>query len=268
MCIGVYDQTGLTIEKPTQSVLDYMSNVISNNARVSTNTAVDESRRLLNKFDFPSSRWSQRLSMLSGGERRRLQLLTVLSKEPNFLILDEPSVDLDIATLQALESFLAEDYQGVLLVVSHDRFFADKVTDHLFLFEGDGAIKDFSGSLSEYASCLVELEDSRLVGPKQKSRTGSPVSYKEDKAQRNARLNKVRKAKKDMVSTEKEIESCKAKAITLEAKLAASSEEGWTVLAELTEELNLVNGNIDELETKWLELAEEVEREEAESTIG
>jgi ABC transport system ATP-binding/permease protein len=95
--------------------------------------------------------------MLSGGERRRLQLLSVLSKNPNFLILDEPSNDLDLNTLSALESYLA-DFEGVLVIVSHDKFFTDKVTDHLFVFEGNGAVKDYLGSLSEYAECLIEQE--------------------------------------------------------------------------------------------------------------
>jgi len=90
-----------------------------------------------------------------------LQMLSVLCVKPNFLVLDEPSVDCDLDTLSALESYL-EQFKGVLLVISHDRAFADKVTDHVFVFEGDGVIKDFQGSLSEYGSCLVELENQKI----------------------------------------------------------------------------------------------------------
>jgi ATP-binding cassette subfamily F protein uup len=86
-----------------------------------------------------------------------LQLLAVLTQRPNFLILDEPTNDVDLDTLSALESYLAE-FNGVLVIVSHDRFFVDKVTQHLFVFEGDGIVKDYLGSLSDYAECLVEDE--------------------------------------------------------------------------------------------------------------
>jgi ATP-binding cassette subfamily F protein uup len=93
--------------------------------------------------------------MLSGGEKRRVQLLSVLSKKPNVLICDEPSDDIDLNTLTALETYLA-DWNGVLLVVSHDRFFTDIVTNHLFAFEGDGAVLNYAGSLFEYADCLLD----------------------------------------------------------------------------------------------------------------
>ena len=93
--------------------------------------------------------------MLSGGERRRLQLLSVLTQRPNFLILDEPTNDVDLDTLAALEEYLAE-FKGVLVIVSHDRYFVDKVTDHLFVFEGEGIVKDYLGSLTDYAETIIE----------------------------------------------------------------------------------------------------------------
>ena len=97
-----------------------------------------EAMNLLSRFGFPSKRWYDRVGKLSGGERRRLQLLQVLARRPNVLILDEPSNDLDLQTLSALEEYLSEDYQGCLVVVSHDQFFMDRVAEHLFIFEGDG----------------------------------------------------------------------------------------------------------------------------------
>lgn len=159
--LGVYDQMGITIHNPEQTVLEYVNESKPNIGAVAV--ASDDARRLLRQFEFPSPRWNQRVSVLSGGERRRLQLLSVIIKDPNFLVLDECSADLDIPTLQALETYLQE-FAGVLLIISHDRFFADKVTDHLFVCEGNGVIKDFSGSLSEYASTLIELENESIEG--------------------------------------------------------------------------------------------------------
>ena len=104
----------------------------------STTFSEKEAMSLLTRFGFPSKRWYDRVDRLSGGERRRLQLLQVLAKRPNVLILDEPSNDLDLQTLSALEEYLTEAYQGCLLVVSHDQFFMDRVAEHLFVFEGDG----------------------------------------------------------------------------------------------------------------------------------
>src|SRR6478672_8806924 len=108
----------------------------------------------------------------AGGEKRRLQMLSVFSKKPNFLIMDEPSVDCDLDTLSALESFLQE-FDGVLLLVSHDRAFADKVTDHLFIFEGQGEIKDFIGTLSEYATTLIDIENDSISRQQQAVGAGS-----------------------------------------------------------------------------------------------
>jgi ATP-binding cassette subfamily F protein uup len=152
--------------------------------------APNEVRKLLKQFQFPKERWNDRILRLSGGERRRLQLLSVLTQRPNFLILDEPTNDVDLGkkmqsrkydffalcvfsvaqcahilvyfptlpdTLAALESYLAE-FNGVLIIVSHDRYFVDKVTQHLFVFEGDGIVNDYLGSLSDYAECLVDDE--------------------------------------------------------------------------------------------------------------
>ena len=106
--------------------------------RGTTAVSEKEAMNLLSRFGFPSKRWYDRVGKLSGGERRRLQLLQVLARRPNVLILDEPSNDLDLQTLSALEEYLSEDYQGCLVVVSHDQFFMDRVAEHLFIFEGDG----------------------------------------------------------------------------------------------------------------------------------
>jgi len=208
--------------------------------------------------------------MLSGGERRRLQLMSVLTKRPNFLILDEPTNDIDLDTLRALEDYL-EDFKGVLVIVSHDRSFTDKVTNHLFVFEGDGVVKDYLGSLSDYAECLVEQEDADEVASSSAT-VGSDTkkaSYKEDKGKRLERRNSIKKMKRDLRKIEPAIEKLKAKAQASQTEIDNSSEEGWTVLADLAEKLQTIHDEIEEKEMEWLEVAETLETlEEEESTMG
>jgi len=148
---GVYDQTGLVIEDETQRVLEFVRERVEARDGSTMAEAPQEAMKLLKQFQFERNRWNDRVSMLSGGERRRLQLLSVLTKRPNFLVLDEPTNDIDLDTLAALEAYL-EEFNGVVVIVSHDRFFTDKVTKHLFVFEGNGVVKDYNGSLSDYAS--------------------------------------------------------------------------------------------------------------------
>jgi ATP-binding cassette subfamily F protein uup len=180
------------------------------------------------------------------------------------------SVDMDLDTLSALENYL-EQFQGVLLVVSHDRSFADKVTDHLFVFEGDGIIKDFQGSLSEYGSCLVELENQKIqnsvVGDSNErgSTSTKQIDYKEDQAKRNELRNLLRQSKKEMLNIERSLEKLKPKAADAQSEIDGSSnDEGWTVLAELTDKLNGINEEIDDKEMRWLELAEQIEEVDSE----
>jgi len=151
---GVYDQMGITLDDD-QRVMDFVKQRVLARDGSTLAEAPSEVMKMLKQFQFPKEKWNDRILRLSGGERRRLQLLSVLTQRPNFLILDEPTNDVDLDTLSALESYLAE-FNGVLVVVSHDRFFVDKVTQHLFVFEGDGVVKDYLGSLSDYAECMVE----------------------------------------------------------------------------------------------------------------
>ena len=160
------------------------------------------------------------------------------------------------------------NFDGVLILVSHDRAFSDKVTDHLFVFEGNGVVKDFQGSLSEYASCLVELENQKIqsqIGTStEEAEGGKKATYKEDKEKRNELRNFVRGAKKEMKNIENATEKLKAKADKLQMEIDNSGDEGWTVLADLTDQLNAVKDEIDEKELRWLELAEELEEVEVE----
>jgi ATP-binding cassette subfamily F protein uup len=266
--MGVYDQTGIKIDDPEMTVLQFVMEAVQLREDVSLSEAAmapDEARNLLRKFEFSKTRWNERISSLSGGERRRLQMLQVFSQKPNALLLDEPSVDQSLDTLAALEKFLQE-FQGVLLLVSHDRSFADKVADHLFVFEGDGVIKDFQGTLSEYASTLIEMEDEKLSNATKEK--GSSVKIqrdpKEDRSQRLAERNAVRKAKKDMDKVDKAMEKLRTEASSLQQELDDSVDEGWTVLAELSAKIGKLNEEMDEKEMEWLELADIIESAEVE----
>lgn len=265
--MGVYDQLGLRLDEQEQkelTVLDFVIQKVQASQKEGGELmAQDEARRLLQQFEFPKRRWIERVSMLSGGEKRRLQLLEVISKRPNFLIMDEPSCDMDLNTLAALEEYL-NAFNGVVITVSHDRSFADRCSDHLFVFQGDGVIKDFPGTLSEYASVLVGLENDKILQQQSENGDGSlqeeKIDYKEAKAKRNEQRNTLRRAKKDMANLENAMEKLKAKATKLQKEIEGSSEAGWTVLADLTEKLNGVNDEIEEKEMLWLEAAEEVEQ--------
>lgn len=254
---GVYDQMGIPFLDEEQSCLDFVRERVEAGAGKVMAEAPQEAMNLLKQFQFPRNRWPERVSMLSGGEKRRLQLLSVLTKRPNFLIMDEPTNDVDLDSLRALESYL-EDFKGVLVVVSHDRSFTDTVTDHLFVFEGNGIVKDYLGSLSDYAECLIEQEkkDDTAGGPTGDEEKAAPV---EDKAERVARMNSIKKMKKDFAKIEPLIEKLKAKAAEIQSSIDSSSDEGWTVLADLTDSLNKVEGEIEEKEMEWLELAEQLE---------
>jgi ABC transport system ATP-binding/permease protein len=176
-------------------------------------------------------------------------------------------------TILALETYL-DEFAGVLLIVSHDRAFASKVTDHLFIFEGDGEVKDFRGSLSEYASALVEIENQSLPGSSLSPSSSPPSSSGYDydatdekitAAERREQINKVRQAKKDMDKLDRSGEKLREKAKAVQKELENSSEEGWTKLAELTETLTALNDEIEEKEMLWMELAEFVEQAEVDT---
>jgi len=261
---GTYDQMGLHIEQEDQRVMDYMKETVEASGKRSMAEAPQEAMRLLQRFQFQRQRWNDPIALLSGGERRRLQLLTVLAKQPNFLILDEPTNDIDLDTLSALESYLAE-YNGVLVVVSHDRFFTDKVTNHLFIFEGNGIVKDFVGTLSDYAEILEDQESTNAVqGGPSASQAKKKVSYHEDKEKRVKHRNVVKKIKREMNNLETKIDKLKAMASEIQIETDNTDRsEGWTVLAELTDKMNKLNDEADDKEMLWLELAEELEKMEA-----
>ncbi|MBQ2907800.1 MAG: ABC-F family ATP-binding cassette domain-containing protein [Bacteroidales bacterium] len=205
--------------------------------------------KLLAHFMFPYSMHRQPVSLLSGGEKRRLYLLTVLVSNPNFLILDEPTNDLDLLTLQKLEDFL-QSYKGCLLVVSHDRFFLDQTVDQLFVFEGDGKVKGFMGNYSQYHDYLEEksrVEKREIAAQKQETRAEKPKATERKKKRTYKEQQEYEQLAKDIESLEMEKEE-----ITVKMQEQLDYQE----IERLGKRLNEINDLLDEKEIRWLELDE------------
>lgn len=205
--------------------------------------------RLLGRFLFPHDMLNTKVSRLSGGEKRRLYLLTILMKNPNLLILDEPTNDLDIVTLNILEEYLKE-YGGSLIIVSHDRHFLDRVVEHLLVFCGDGIVKDFIGTFSEYRSYVRDYEASKKKEPCE------PKPAEPAKAQK-APDNKPRKLsfkeKRELELIESRLPELEELKKTIETDMNSGT-LAYDKLSEKAEEFKRISSEIDELETRWLEL--------------
>jgi len=218
--------------------------------------------QLLEKFLFPASSHFTPVSKLSGGEKRRLYLLTILITNPNFLILDEPTNDLDILTLQVLEDFL-EQFTGCLIVVSHDRYFMDKLTHHTFVFEGDGIVRDFNGNYSQYreeleSKKLRELESRKVVTPsvvevqnKETEKTIEATKPAKPKAKQRMGFNE----KWEFSLLEKEIPELEKRKTELVEKLNSGITDS-DELMHISEELSEVIASLDAKTDRWLELSE------------
>ncbi len=205
--------------------------------------------QLLNWFRFPPRMQHQLISSLSGGEQRRLYLLTVLLRNPNFLILDEPTNDLDLLTLDALEYFLNQ-YKGCLIIVSHDRYFMDQVVDQLFVFEGNGRVKGFVGNYSEYKNIADQREkEVRLENQTQKQALKKPAldSTKQ-------KLKRSYKEQKEFESLTTELQALEIKKNELENSLQNLTD--YDEIRKISEQLKELNEMIDSKELRWLELDE------------
>lgn len=241
---GYYSQDGLQFDEQMK-VIDVITAIaevieLGNGKRLTAS-------QFLQHFLFTPETQHSYVYKLSGGERRRLYLCTVLMKNPNFLVLDEPTNDLDIVTLQVLEEYL-KNFKGCVIVVSHDRYFMDKVVDHLLVFKGQGDIRDFPGNYSDY-------RDWKLARSEHEKEAAKP---KEEKTQR-VRLNDKRrltfKERKEMEQLETEIATLEEEKKTIEEALCS----GTLSVDELTEKskrLPLLNDELDEKSMRWLELSE------------
>ena len=244
---GYYKQSGIEFSE-TDRVIDIVKNIAE---RIDVgNDRIMSASQFLEYFMFTDKQQYSLVSKLSGGERRRLYLLTVLMSNPNFLILDEPTNDLDIITLNVLEDYL-QSFKGCLLIVSHDRFFVDKVVDRVFAFEGNGKIKDFPGNYTIYKNHKEEEEEEKQRAKKQTPK--EPKSAPSDNLSKKRKLSF--KEQQEMLRLEQEIESLTNEKTEIESALSSgslSTEE----LVRKSERISEVIALLDEKEMRWLELSE------------
>ena len=236
--IGLYRQSGMHFDE-NQTVLETVNDT-----------------HLLNRFLFPHDMLNNRISKLSGGEKRRLYLLTVLMRQPNLLVLDEPTNDLDIVTLNILEEYLKE-FNGTLIIVSHDRHFLDRLVDHLFIFCGDGVVKDFVGSYSQYREYIKEYEASLKAKAKEEERSrkavqapGSPSASRPASGPRKLSYKEQRELE--------QLESDIALLASEKEELETAMNGGITdhdQLGRMASRFSEVTALLDEKETRWLELS-------------
>lgn len=248
---GYYSQAGLKV-KEDMRVIEFVKNIAENFPLADGSTLT--ASQFLGLFLFPPEQQYTYLSKLSGGEKRRLHLLSILFKNPNFLILDEPTNDLDLPTLAVLENFLS-DYQGCMLIVSHDRYFMDRLVDHLFVFEGEGEVRDFPGNYSLYRLATEnESGQKKILPPKvttlaeEKTLTLSePVSPEKRKLSYNE--------KREWDSLQEEIADLSKEKTVISEKMNSGS-IAYDELMKLSERIAEIDGLIDQKELRWLELSE------------
>ena len=239
--IGYYHQAGMQF-KPGQTVMDTIGDT-----------------HLLERFLFPHDMWMNPVERLSGGERRRLYLLTILKQQPNLLILDEPTNDLDIVTLDILEEYLLE-FKGSLIIVSHDRHFLDRLVDHLFVFCGDGVVKDFIGNYTEYRTFIKDYEAQQKAAQKaasvaSKGSSVIPSAAKESAAKESKKRKLTWKEQQELKALDEEIPRLEAEKADLEAKLSSGTLSPADLQAASTRYGELQD-LIDEKELRWLELSD------------
>lgn len=241
---GYYHQSGLSFNE-SERVIDIVKN-IAEYITLSDGNIITASQ-LLTLFLFPPKKQHGFVSLLSGGEKKRLHLMKVLIKNPNFLILDEPTNDLDIDTLNVLEEFL-EKFSGVLLLVSHDRYLVDKLTDQLFILEGEGNIKIFNGNYSSFKTEQEEIKALEKEEQKKKEAYISPIIKKQTKAKLSY------KEKLELENLDKEIPELEDRIKRIEEDLNNQTEVNK--INELLKELDKNNKTLEEKSNRWLELSE------------
>jgi len=249
---GYFSQEGLQFDEQ-QKVIDVIT-AIADYVDLGSGKKLSASQ-LLQYFLFTPEQQYNYVYKLSGGERRKLYLCTVLMRNPNFLVLDEPTNDLDIVTLQILEEYL-QDFPGCVIVVSHDRYFMDKVVDHLLVFKGQGEVKDFPGNYTQYREWekMETSSSSRPSRPSTPSNTSTPSSpnksYRHDDRRRLSY-----KEKRELEQLEREIAALEEEQRLLEEQLCS----GTLSVEELTEKskrLPILKDELDEKSMRWLELEE------------
>ena len=242
---GYYSQEGIKFNE-SDKVIDAVR-------RVAEVVVFDERTRytasqFLQMFLFTPETQQNYIAKLSGGERRRLYLATVLMRNPNFLILDEPTNDLDIVTLTVLEDYL-QKFKGCLIIISHDRFFMDRTVDHLFAFEGEGRVLDFPGNYSDYR----EWSTARKAAEAAKVRVETPQQPKRQQTQSNRKTFKERMEFEQLTD---EIARLEAEKADIETLLSSGELTDYREITEKSERVEQITARLDEAEMRWLELSE------------
>ena len=245
--VGYYSQRGISF-KPGQTVLECVQE-IADVVKAADGHAISATT-YLNRFLFPHDSFNKRVDILSGGERRRLYLLMVLMQNPNMLILDEPTNDLDIMTLNVLEEYL-QDFKGSLIIVSHDRYFLDKCVDHLFVFEGDGRIKDFVGHYSEYREYIKEKESAEHSA----ERSAAPQKRASTRTHDTSKRKLSYKEQRELEQIEADLAALAEERAQLESELSSGTLP-YDRLSEVSKRIEVIIAMADEKEMRWLELNE------------
>ncbi len=249
---GNFSQDGL-IYKEDKRAIEYVKSLaeffpLADGSKISAS-------QFMEKFGFTGEQQYTLLSKLSGGEKRRLHLMSILFLNPNFLVLDEPTNDLDLQTLRTLEEFLLE-YPGCILIVSHDRYFMDRMVDHLFAFEGDGVIRDFPGNYSQYreamASGLLENKTEQIMKSHEEVKEKTQETNSKQETQILKKLSFKEKFEFD--SLEKEIPELQKEKTSLEEKMATPL--SYDELQKSADRISIIIELLDEKEMRWLELSE------------
>lgn len=248
---GYYRQDGMHFspdKKVIEAITDVADDIVLNGGELRLNPS-----QFLQQFLFTPADQQKLIAKLSGGERSRLYLASVLLSSPNFLILDEPTNDLDIVTLGILEEYLA-DFEGCVIVVSHDRYFLDNIVDHLFVLPGDGSVKDFPGNYSDYRQWQQQqdAEKKALEAERAAKRTDNADTKPQSTRERPAKL--TFKERKELEQLEAELEALNAEKDALDALF--NSGETITDIAEKSQRYTELTALIDEKEMRWLELSE------------
>lgn len=253
---GYYSQEGMTGFDERKKVIDAVRE-IAEEVRIDDKTRMSASA-FLTKFLFTPEQQQKYIYKLSGGERRRLYLATVLMRQPNFLVLDEPTNDLDIMTLTVLEDYLA-NFKGCVIVVSHDRFFLDRIVDHIFVFHGDGEVQDFPGDYSTYRHCVAQRDKERKAmeasGAKAAAVNGNEAVGKNTWRQKEEKRKLSFKEKREMEELEKKIETLTQERKRLETDLSSGTMKPDQI-AEAAKQLSELTTRLDEAELRYLELLE------------
>jgi ATP-binding cassette subfamily F protein uup len=246
---GNYSQQGLVV-KEDMRVIEFVKNIAESFPLASGGSL--SAAQFLQLFLFDPEKQYTYISSLSGGEKRRLHLLSILFRNPNFLVLDEPTNDLDLPTLGVLENFLSE-FPGCLVIVSHDRYFMDRLVDHLFVFEGEGVIRDFPGNYSQYRmEQKYGADDKTIIKPNMDS--GEPATVNQSPG-RKKQLSY--KEKREFELLEKEIEELSLEKESITSQLN-SGIIPFEELQQLSQKIGEVTRLLDEKELRWLELSEAI----------